>query len=121
MKTVIRFSPTFTRQFGRFLNDHATKLKALTAAIFLPAFSFAQGMVTGANNLVTAIVSIVNVAFIGLIVYGVITVVKKYVTDEPDAGGAFVRLAIAIVVFTAFTVYQTDIIGFFGGAKVITP
>ena len=83
----------------------------------------AQGTLTGVNNLVSAIVDLVNISFIALITFSVIKVVQKYITEEYGTfslwKGSIVRLAISLLVYVTFQVYKQDLIVFFGGSPTL--
>lgn len=100
-------------------NYQLSRGEKLMLAFFLatsPATVFAQGRAVGAmKNFASTVISMVQIAFIIVLAYGVFNVVRKFVTQDPGAFGSLATLLVGLLVWFGFNYFKDDIRSAMGG------
>lgn len=74
------------------------------------------GRAVGAmRNFAGTFISIVQIAFIMILAYGVFNVARKFVTQDPGAFGALATLLVGLLVWFGFNYFKEDIRSAMGG------
>ena len=105
-------------------NYQLSRGEKLMLAFFMatsPATVFGQtggGRAAGAmRNFAGTVITLVQIAFVIVLAYGVFNVVRKFITQDPGAFGALATLLVGLLVWFGFNYFKEDIQGAMGGGQ----
>ncbi len=111
----------FTYHARNYQLSRGEKLMLVFFMATSPATVFGQtgsggGRAVGAmRGFATTVISMVQIAFIIVLAYGVFNVVRKFVTQDPGAFGALATLLVGLLVWFGFNYFKQDIQSAMGG------